>query len=1089
MKSRLTMIDPNKLLKKIDKKKWKEGIQLQKTASVAITSIDTGYLENENSNELVIEVDATVCENFHVMLQFTQSKLLHTSCNCQNKTNYYYDRIIKDCEHIVATLITACEKIEQENYDTYTDRNAYMLAQLYTQDEIIDTNIVTDLVCLEPVLNINGSEWSVSFKIGRERKYAIRSLTNFYFLMLNNQSYSYGKGFEILHSKNNFEAESQQLLNYLLSKVEDVLLLSEQSRYNQNISIGRDIELTNHNVAEFMSYMIDKKISYVATDTSGKKRKGVATVVKKNPKLILNIIPEYSESDVLLGVQIDVGDISIFDGHNATYQLTQTELYVSDAEFSKTINPFISVVKNEDTTIFKIGPMLLPNFYEHILPKLETYMQVAEIDAEKIRETLPEKVDFNFYFDRNVKNEILCNIEVLCGQQQLDFFNDQHTIKYSYVVRQAKVMLLLNKYINTISTNHHIIFTKDDDLEYEFLYSGLELLSEYGEIHVTELFKRINVKSNPNVAIGVKLKSDLLEFSVQIEDFELNELKDILSSYSQKKKYHRLKNGDFLKIEDDAIEQLADLISGMHLSLKDLSKGNLKIPAYRALYIDRVLQESDNITYDRNNNFKHLVRDFRAIDDSDFDMPVEVNSILRNYQKTGYRWLRMLQTYRLNGILADDMGLGKTLQVITLLLSLKDPKYPKTSIVICPASLVYNWESEFAKFAPMLTIGIVAGSATVRKSVIENSHLYDVIITSYDLLKRDIEHFENTVFFYEIIDEAQYIKNHTTLVSKSVKIIRANHKLALTGTPIENTLSELWSIFDYLMPGFLYTYEKFRKEIESPIVREADTKISSRLRKLVAPFILRRLKKDVLKDLPDKLEEVTFSKMEDEQLKLYTAYVDKIKQELNSQVGSEFEKNKLKILAELTHLRQICCDPSLVYDDYNGGSAKIETCMELIENATDGGHKILLFSQFTSMLEIIEKKLVNAKISFYKLTGATPKAKRLQLVDDFNNNNVSIFLISLKAGGTGLNLTGADVVIHYDPWWNVATQNQATDRAHRIGQTNIVTVFKLISKGTIEEKILKMQEKKQQLADQIISGNTNQLGAMTKDDFMQLFDN
>lgn len=1092
MKSRLNRMNITLLKKEFNSKKWLMGAVLQKKVPIEIINIGIRYANNTNRSDPIVEVLANIDEqgdSFEVTIQLTDDELLHASCNCNGENGYgYYNWSSDYCEHVAATLIETCAKIEQGSYDMYTDRNAHILVQLYTKDAITDTKITSELVTLEPILNVNGNEWSISFKIGRDKKYVIRNLTNFYNLMQHNENFSYGKDFEILHTRNMFDTDSKQLLDFIFSKVEEAGTLPVPRRYNFDVSIGRDISLTPHNITEFMSYMINKKISYTLVDeVIGKKIKGIATVLRKNPNLQLDIIPEYSKNDELLGVQLDIGEVIMFDGNNAMYQLTQTELYISDTEFAKILSPFINVVTNEGTTRFKIGKRLLSSFYEDILPKLSTCMQINEVDTEKIRATLPLKVDFKFYFDRNSKNEIVCNFEALCGDLKLDFFNEQQAVKYSFFVRQTKIMILLDKYIDSISIDNLITFVKDDDLEYDFLAFGSELLSEYGELHVTESFKHVSIKSKSNVTVGVQLKSDLLELTVETDDFELNELKDILSSYNQKKKYHKLKNGSFLAIEDETIGQLSDLIDGLHIPFKDLAKGKLQTPAYRALYIDRVLQDNNSIAYERNKKFKHLVRDFRSIEDSDYDVPTQVKSILRNYQKTGYRWLRTLQTHKLNGILADDMGLGKTLQVITLLLSLKDSKQSKTSIVISPASLVYNWENEFSKFAPDLSIGIVAGTAADRKNVIEQSHLYDVIITSYDLLKRDIEYYENKMFFYEVIDEAQYIKNHTTLVSKSVKIIRATHKLALTGTPIENRLSELWSIFDYLMPGFLYTYEKFRKEIESPIVKAANNEIASRLKKLVAPFILRRLKKDVLKDLPSKLEEITFAKMEDEQRKLYVAYVDKFKQELNGQADGEFEKNKLKILAELTRLRQICCDPSLVYDDYKGGSAKLETCMELIENAIDGGHKILLFSQFTSMFEIVEKRLINANISYYKLTGATPKAKRLKLVDEFNENDIPIFLISLKAGGTGLNLTGADVVIHYDPWWNVAAQNQATDRAHRIGQTSVVTVFKLIAKGTIEEKILEMQEKKQQLADQIISGEANQLGTMTKDDFMDLF--
>lgn len=355
-------------------------------------------------------------------------------------------------------------------------------------------------------------------------------------------------------------------------------------------------------------------------------------------------------------------------------------------------------------------------------------------------------------------------------------------------------------------------------------------------------------------------------------------------------------------------------------------------------------------------------------------------------------------------------------------------------------------------------------------------------------MKRDLEAYEGIPFFCQIIDEAQYIKNHNTQSARAVKTIEAGCRFALTGTPIENRLSELWSIFDYLMPGFLYGYQRFRTEIELPAVQNQDENAMNRLQKMVRPFILRRLKKDVLTDLPDKLEKCMYANMEGEQQKLYQAHVQRIRMMLDKQSEEEFKTGKIQILSELTKLRQLCCDPALIYEQYETPSAKSVLCVDLIRNAVEGGHKVLLFSQFTSMLEHLQQKLEEAEISYYVLTGSTPKEQRLQLVKQFNQDDTNVFCISLKAGGTGLNLTAADIVIHFDPWWNLAVQNQATDRAHRIGQTHVVNVYKLIMKDTIEENIMKLQERKKALAEQVLSGEELGSGNFTKEELLALLD-
>lgn len=584
------------------------------------------------------------------------------------------------------------------------------------------------------------------------------------------------------------------------------------------------------------------------------------------------------------------------------------------------------------------------------------------------------------------------------------------------------------------------------------------------------------------------MSGGLLDLNITTDDVSGKELLDILKNYQLKKKYYRLKNGEFVDLQEQNLEMLAELMKTLQLFPKEFVKGKMHIPAYRTLYLDQMLENNESIYSNRDRHFREIVKGFKTIKDADFEEPESLSGIMRNYQKNGYKWLRTLEAWKFGGILADDMGLGKTLQVIAVLLAAKEEKQSGTSLVVAPAALVYNWGEELERFAPSLNVVLVTGNQAERQKKLMEYRNADVLVTSYDLLKRDIDQYDQKEFLYEIIDEAQYIKNHTTAAAKAVKVVNSRIRYALTGTPIENRLSELWSIFDYLMPGFLYGYDTFKKEMETPIVKNGDEAAMARLQKMVSPFILRRLKEDVLKDLPEKLEEIRYVKFEDTQQKLYDAQVLHMKEKLASQDEGEFNKNKLWILAELTKLRQICCSPSLCFENYRGESAKADACMQLIQSAIDGGHRMLLFSQFTSMLAILQDKLEKEGIEYFIITGETSKPKRQELVKKFNAGKTPVFLISLKAGGVGLNLTGADVVIHYDPWWNLAVQNQATDRAHRIGQTKKVTVYKLIARNTIEEKIQKLQETKRDLAEQIIGGEMGQLGSMSREDLLELLE-
>ena len=546
-----------------------------------------------------------------------------------------------------------------------------------------------------------------------------------------------------------------------------------------------------------------------------------------------------------------------------------------------------------------------------------------------------------------------------------------------------------------------------------------------------------------------------------------------------------------MDMDEDGIRVLSELRENLQISEAKLKSGEITIPKYRALYLDTRLKEQDDLQVEKNREFRMLIRNMKTAEENDFELPDNLQAQLREYQKTGFWWLKPLCQNGLGGILADDMGLGKTLQTIAFLLS-EMQEAPedanRRSLIVAPASLVYNWESECARFAPELQTRLVAGTQEQRKEMIQNAGMQDILITSYDLLRRDIELYQDLPFFCEIIDEAQFIKNHATQGAKAVKTIHASFRLALTGTPVENQLSELWSIFDYLMPGFLYGYQKFREQFELPIVRNGDEERLERLQKMIRPFILRRLKKEVLKDLPDKIEKNMAARMEQKQKELYHAHAQRLALMLQNQTEEEFADSRFQVLSELTRLRQLCCDPALVYENYEGGSAKLDLCIELIQSAVESGHKILLFSQFTSMIEILTARLQEESISYFVLQGSTKKEQRAQMVEQFNRDDTSVFCISLKAGGTGLNLTGADIVIHYDPWWNVAVENQATDRAHRIGQKNVVTVYKLIAKGTIEEKIIKLQQRKKELAEESLSGDEIKTASFQREELLELLE-
>lgn len=462
------------------------------------------------------------------------------------------------------------------------------------------------------------------------------------------------------------------------------------------------------------------------------------------------------------------------------------------------------------------------------------------------------------------------------------------------------------------------------------------------------------------------------------------------------------------------------------------------------------------------------------------DVPKSIQASLRNYQVEGVHWLERLRSMHLNGILADDMGLGKTLQAIVAITQSKDTK---NSLIVCPTSLVYNWQEEFHKFNPSLKVIVIDSVPSQRHKLLQNAGDYNVIITSYNLLQKDVEVYKKLTFNYVVLDEAQHIKNRTTRNAKSVKMIQAVHKLILTGTPIENSLEELWSLFDFLMPGLLSSFDRFMEKY----LRPGGVNFTS-LKKKVAPFILRRMKADVISDLPPVSEVLYHCHLSDVQKELYVSYAKSAKEELSKLVKKEgFDKIHIHILATLTRLKQICCHPAIFAKEEAeaGDSAKYDMLMELLSSLIEGNHKTVIFSQYTKMLSILRADLKNKQIPFTYLDGSSKN--RLDIVNQFNEDpSIPVFLVSLKAGGSGLNLVGADTVIHYDMWWNPAVENQATDRVHRLGQKKSVSSYKLITLNTIEEKIVSLQNRKRGLVTQVMSSDEEAMSKLTWEEVLEL---
>ena len=739
-------------------------------------------------------------------------------------------------------------------------------------------------------------------------------------------------------------------------------------------------------------------------------------------------------------------------------------------------------------------------FISAVMPKLAAMGLLYE--TKKAQENICPNLLAKVYFDAE-GYDIIGRVIFSYGKDyQYDAFDQRESHIPRDIAGEYALRRILDGLSFTADAENRTFRLSGSEQLYAFMGdtpAGIEKLQslEKAEIYVTDKLRRKTVKAE-GATLGVRLRGRLLDIHIQGSDFTLEELVEALESYHYKKKYHRLKDGRLLSLTDPDTAKLAESLSAIDIEPKDLVKQKdltkdsqnkqqgeegphqniLSLPLYRAPYIEGKIQ-------DQNPAFKKLMRQFHGKET--FNIPASLEEIMRPYQKDGFQWIKNLFTCGFCGILADDMGLGKTLQVLAVLL--EDGLHDRPALVVAPTSLIYNWAAEIKKFAPGLTFGIVAGTPEKRLEILMTQEV-KVFITTYDSMKRDAEIYQDIRYKYLIADEAQNIKNPATKNAKVIKSIQADNRIALTGTPIENTLTELWSLFDFVMPGYLYNARKFAKLYEVPITKEGNKEKAARLKEQISPFILRRLKKNVLDELPEKTETTLVAEMLPEQQRIYMAHLLKARGDLKEllSVGS-LKTGRLQILAQLTRLRQICCHPSLCIENYRGGSGKLDLALETLEIAIESGHRCLLFSQFTKMLDILQKALQKSGISYFYLDGTTPTFERMERVNQFNAGERDVFLISLKAGGTGLNLTGADIVIHYDPWWNPSVMDQASDRTYRIGQTKAVQVFNLVAMQTLEERIMELQAKKRKLIDEIFSDKEGgALQALTDEEIEELLD-
>ncbi|MCI5745479.1 MAG: DEAD/DEAH box helicase [Erysipelotrichaceae bacterium] len=965
----------------------------------------------------------------------TNGKVVEAACKCD-----YYLSYPGYCKHILALLLQINEMTNKKEADVLTS-----LLQIYKKN--VSLNIV-----LTPIFYSYKYETGIEFKIGKDsKKYFVKNIPELYDNIKNNYYYKYGKDLEFMHSMSAFDTLSRGILEDLSDYLN--FYSSDCKSYFDG---KRKCKIPIIVFKKILDLYINQEIEFVFDEAHFD-----LLYSSDVPRIELS----YNKDTLSLKNRDKMRFFSLGKNH---FVMMENKLYCIDNTIHNDLIPLINTlyIRSIEFTTKQYN-----EFFTYIYPKIKGLINIDNLEEfEKHNNcSLLEAIcyldlqdgclflKYDFYYEGMERDEAI-NHGIYPNIAMEENFSEQ---------------LQIFNFIKTTNKNEYIIDSTDEAIE--FILSDLESLKEISTVYISDSIKNLKPIKTSGSPIGLRYSNNWLELIFNDNFFNIDELSNVLSSMKKKKKFHLLKDGTILNLQEKFFLDYENIVNSVGLNTQKLNK-TMQVSIFKILQLDQYINQKDLPA--EAIKFLHDIKNYKNI-----NYPIDKNLVktLRDYQKEGVLWLMNLTYYRLSGILADDMGLGKTLEIITLLSSVKT-KNP--NLIVSPSSLTYNWLHEFNKWSSKMDVLLISGNGQTREQLIKQIKPGQTVITSYDYLKRDLEIYKTLSFHFVIIDEAQAIKNYQTMNAEAVKALKCVSRFALTGTPIENSLADLWSIFDFCIPGYLKSYESFKNEYEIEIIKNHNQEKTNALSHQITPFILRRTKEEVLRELPEKTEQVIYATMSDEQEAIYNATLLQARDKL---LETSVD-NKAYIFSMLTRLRQIVCHPKLYIENYEGDSAKLNLTMDIVYDAIHSSHRVLIFSQFTSMLDLIDKELNKESVHHFKLTGSTPSEERYRLVEEFNrNNNVKVFLISLKAGGTGLNLVGADTVIHYDPWWNLSAENQASDRVHRIGQKNHVQIIKMITKSSIEEKILDLQNAKKELFDKVVGDSTAILSKLTNEELLSLF--
>ncbi|MYL38382.1 DEAD/DEAH box helicase [Halobacillus litoralis] len=1014
--------------------------------------------------------------DYEVRVFFFEDDDVEATCECAAYSTYY------TCKHIAAVLIAIREKALEELAPKLAEKGRNRSPRTTNQDRMFAVSLFeafrqrqesrTGMDLKKPlrvhyslhIQSILGARsLGIELKLGEKYPYVIKNIRELLEYIRKQQPYRLTKSFTYDPAEHTFSEEDQAVFQLLQRAYEQEQFFEQQ----WNTAEQKILKISPALVHQLLPLLEKQEAEVIERGTQA----GPLQYEESFPELTFYVSEERGHFHMHMN---HLKDYDYLSDYHLLYK--EGSFYPVARDKEEVIRTLYSILPYNSNGSHTISHNDMEGIVSYVLPELETIADV-NLDTSAQKKINQEELKAEVYLDFQ-QWTLTIDVKFHYGDLVIDPFNDQERPGQTIVQRDFETEQNIMQIIESaeFKFDGEMVYLEDEEELETFLYQYLPSLKKYSDVFLSAAVRSLFDDQQHELQASIDLESNgsWLDISFAIEGISTDDVTEALKAVIERKKYYRLSDGALMSLTSDSFERFQRLVEDLNLTTGDVEDNHFQVAAARSLEVDETL---DTNLADRSGRYEELVTRLRSPQSFEIDPPENLQADLRTYQLTGFRWMKMLSHYGLGGVLADDMGLGKTLQTICYILDEKEEgSLTAPAVIVAPASLVYNWKKELEKFAPSLTVQVMTGDPSERLDAFEQAQGKDVWITSYPLLRQDIEHYKGNDFHVMVLDESQAIKNESTKTASAVRSLRARHRFALSGTPIENSLQELWSLFRAIMPGFFTSKKKF--------TQLKPAKISQMTR----PFILRRMKTEVLDELPDKIDSVQYSELTREQKEVYLAYLERIQNDIQETIATKgIQRGKLEILAGLTRLRQICCHPALFLENYEGQSGKLEQLKELAEEMKAGGHRMLIFSQFSSMLTLMHKELTDNGLDAFYLDGSTKSEKRMEMVEAFNNGEKDAFFISLKAGGTGLNLTGADTVILYDLWWNPAIEEQAAGRAHRIGQEKAVQVIRMISEGTIEERIYQLQQKKRDLVDQIIQPGESMLTSLSEEEIQQLF--